>query len=396
MKLSESITIPRKQQASTIFVPIPFKRFEYGELDKSDYETYTLRNIPDDPNSSTFRVNVPYYRGGRGEEYILFKRNLEKVFVGQNVNDNPTRFSIMRRLLQGAALATFNNKVEEYEEESEGVFVSGLMAVRNAAFPKRAVSKQKRYMRRHMHKGISCSFKNFLNRVQEMNGYFREMPPNVPVEDGQEEVPPEGMPDDDLMDILEFACPAEWQRQMRLQDFDTSQKTFADLLDFCENLEELEELEQQNASKKKNGKKDNGKTKKRKSDFDQSDEKKYHCMLHGDNHTHNSEDCTVLKNQAKKMRGMYKAQPSDRRAKYKQTQELQAIVATSVARAIKSIKSKKGKSSTKKSKKTTTDEFNAFENMSLSDDSENSKSSEDDSNSDSQESDSSNSKSDSE
>ena len=67
MKLSESVTIPRKQQASNLFVPIPFKRFEYGDLEKSQYETYTLKNIPTDPNSSTFRINVPYYRGGRGK-----------------------------------------------------------------------------------------------------------------------------------------------------------------------------------------------------------------------------------------------------------------------------------------------------------------------------------------
>ena len=55
MKLSKSVTIPRKQQASNIFVPIPFKRFEFGDLEKSEYETYTLKNIPADPNSSTFR-----------------------------------------------------------------------------------------------------------------------------------------------------------------------------------------------------------------------------------------------------------------------------------------------------------------------------------------------------
>ena len=53
MKLSDSITIPKKQQASNIFVPIPFKRFEYGDLEKSEYETYTLKNRPTDPNTST-------------------------------------------------------------------------------------------------------------------------------------------------------------------------------------------------------------------------------------------------------------------------------------------------------------------------------------------------------
>ena len=377
MKLSESVTIPRKQQASNIFVPIPFKRFEFGDLEKSEYETYTLKNIPADPNSSTFRVNVPYYRGGRGEQYILFKRNLEKIFAGQNVDDDATRFSIARRLLQGAALATFNTKIAEYEEENDAVFQIGLNAVRNAAFPKRAVSKQKRYMRRHMHKGITCSFKDFLHRVQEMNGYFQEMPPNVPVEDGEDEVAPEPMPDDDLMDILEFACPTGWQKQMRLQDFDTSQKTFSDLLDFCENLEELEELEQQTNTKKTGNKKDSGRTKKRKAESEYSESKKYYCMLHGTNTSHNSEDCTVLKSQAKKMKGMYKAQPNERRSQYKKTQELQAIVASSVARAIKSIK-KKGKVNklTKKSRKSSTDEFNAFETMSLSDDSDKSSNSE--------------------
>ena len=377
MKLSESVTIPRKQQASNLFVPIPFKRFEYGDLEKSQYETYTLKNIPTDPNSSTFRINVPYYRGGRGEQYILFKRDLEKVFAGQNVDDDATKFSIIRRLLQGAALATFNTKVSDYEEENDATFLIGLNAVRNAAFPKRAVSKQKRYMRRHMHKGITCSFKDFLHRVQEMNGYFKEMPPNVPVEDGEDEVEPQPMPDDDLMDILEFACPTEWQKQMRLQDFDTSQRTFADLLDFCENLEELEELEQQTSTRKTGSKKENSRNKKRKAESEFSEGKKYYCMLHGNNNSHNSEDCTVMKNQAKKMKGMYKAQPSERRAQYKQTQELQAIVASSVARAMKSIKKKgKVKKSSKKSRKSSTDEFNAFENMSLSDDSDKSNNSE--------------------
>ncbi len=359
MKLSPSATIPKKQQAPSKFIPIPFKRFEYGDLDKSEYETYTLRNIAADPNSSTFRINVPYYRGGRsGEEYILFKRNLEKVFTGQNVEDDATMFSIVRRLLQGAALATFNNKVAEYDEEIEEVFEVGMRAVRDAAFPKRAISKQKRYMRRHMHKGINTPFKTFLNRVQEINNYFAEMPPNVPVADGEVEEPPSGMPEDDLMDILEFACPTEWQKQMRLQDFDTSVKSFEELLNFCENLEELEELEKsQTSTKKPSAKKEGHKGKKSHSE---SSGKKYHCILHGHNNSHNTDDCAVMASQAKKMRGMYNAQPSDRKAKYKQTQELQAIVASSVARAIKGL-SKKSRSSRK--------EVNAFEDMSLSEDS---------------------------
>ena len=373
MKLA-STTIPRKKQSNeSFFVPIPFKRFEYGEMDKSEYETYTLKNVPTDPNSSTFRINVPYYRGGRGEEYILFRRNVDKIFTGQAVTDVNTKFSIMRRLLQGAALATFNTKAAEYEAEIEEVFVLALNAVRNAAFPKRAISKQKRYMRRHMHKGINVPFKEFLNRVIEMNNYFKEMPPNAPVEDGEEEITPEPMPEDDIMDILEFACPNEWQKQMRLQDFDTSTSTPSDLQDFCENLEELEALEEHNA-KGKATKEDKSKKSSRKRTNDSSSSSRngsskgeYFCMLHGVNTTHDSNDCTILKNQAKKMRGMYNAQPDERKSKYKKTQELHAIVAASVENALKGLSKKRKAGSVKRDrKKAQMADLNAFEHLEVS------------------------------
>ena len=168
---------------------------------------------------------------------------------------------------------------------------------------------------------------------------------------------------------------------MFLSTFDTSQKTFSDLIDFCENLEELEELEQQANTKKASTKKGGSKGKKRSAESDKGD-KKYHCMLHGANNTHNTEDCSVMTNQAKKMRGMYNAQPTDRRAKYKQQQEIQAIVESSVARAIKGInKKRKGRTSSKKTRKSSRDEVNAFDNISVSGDSDDSKTSGNDSDS---------------
>ena len=53
------------------------------------------------------------------------------------------------------------------------------------------------------------SLKEFLNCVVEMNDCLAEMPPSAPVEHGEVEDPPELMPEADVMDILEFACPDE-------------------------------------------------------------------------------------------------------------------------------------------------------------------------------------------
>ena len=115
MKISQKV--PKKKSGDNHFTPIPFTRFECGNLNKAQIETCVLRNIPDDANSTTHRMNVPCCTGGLGEEHVLFQRDVDKILSGQNVNDAATKFSILRRLLQGRALATLTTKLQNLKKK---------------------------------------------------------------------------------------------------------------------------------------------------------------------------------------------------------------------------------------------------------------------------------------
>jgi hypothetical protein len=53
-------------------VPIPMERPEQKPLRQGEYLTYKLRNVPNDPNSPTYELSVPYFKSGMPEEFILF------------------------------------------------------------------------------------------------------------------------------------------------------------------------------------------------------------------------------------------------------------------------------------------------------------------------------------
>ena len=51
------------------------------------------------------------------------------------------------------------------------------------AFPAYAFCKQKRYLRRHLNKPRSMKLHSFISRLQELNAYLEEFPPDI---EGQE------------------------------------------------------------------------------------------------------------------------------------------------------------------------------------------------------------------
>jgi hypothetical protein len=105
---------------------------------------------------------------------------------------------------------------------------------------------------------------------------------------------------DEIIDVIQNGIPRSWMREMDKQGFDPIDKTLAEVVDFCERMENAEDFEPARDGSKTNNKsnksksKDNGKGK-------SSGGGKY-CLLHGDNPTHNTDDCLVLKKQAKQLR----------------------------------------------------------------------------------------------
>ena len=77
------MTIPKKtRNASNGFLPPPIllKRPEPKELEKDEYMTFKLKTNLASRNSAEYSLNVPYFRDGSPEEWLIIFDELEEAF----------------------------------------------------------------------------------------------------------------------------------------------------------------------------------------------------------------------------------------------------------------------------------------------------------------------------
>ena len=157
--------------------PIPFERAESGKLKKGAYASMKLRNNPGDPDSPGYDIHVKYFKEGSCEEFLLFETDLRRVFAGQAATTGPLKFATARRLLEGAALTTFNLALPAGATETIPTFEACLEAVRASVFPYQAASNQRRFLRRVLRKKAEVTIKQFVDQVLELNNYLARFPP---------------------------------------------------------------------------------------------------------------------------------------------------------------------------------------------------------------------------
>jgi hypothetical protein len=164
--------------------------------------------------------------------------------------------------------------------------------------PHKVLAKQKRWMRRNMRKPLDMSVREYANRLMTINNdEITKLPPAF--DDTQK------LSDDEIIDILTSGIPKSWIREMDKQNFDPTEGTITEVLNFCERMESAEEgsFEKVRNDQKTNGK--NGKSKP-KGKPKNGDGSKHYCMLHGPNDTHDTENCLVMKKTADSLKSGYK------------------------------------------------------------------------------------------
>ena len=311
--MTPSISTPKTVRPATkqfVTPAINLDRPARKMLNKDDCLTFKLRSVPTDETSTTYELTVDYFKTGTAEELLLFLQNVRKIFSGQNVTNGPNRYAIVRRLLQGDALAAFNRAATQHGTETVEHFELSVNSLKQHVFPRKALNNQKRYMRRFLRKPRDMTVREFITRLVEINEMLAEFPPGA-----QEQK----LPTDELMDIAEYAVPATWQRTMMMHNFDPTIHTPQDFIEFCERIEFAEGTDSNNqeakpqpdsknrrdgllrAKSSERGQNTNGNRKRR-------GESKW-CVLH-EQDSHDTSECKVLLNQAKRMRGTWEAYKS--------------------------------------------------------------------------------------
>jgi hypothetical protein len=83
--------------------PIPLERPERQALEDGNYVSFKLCAGPVDPQSQLYSLRVPYYSTGTPEQWIIFRKNLDKVLIGQNITTGPPTYEMTSHILEGAA-----------------------------------------------------------------------------------------------------------------------------------------------------------------------------------------------------------------------------------------------------------------------------------------------------
>jgi hypothetical protein len=323
--------------------PIPLDRPNVKELKKHESLTMKLRSDPADDNSQTYDLTIPFFRTGKPEEWLLFLKLLKQVLVGQNITAGPPKYAMTRRLIQGDTLTVFNNAAIDKGNETNANFELCLQDVTTHIFPKRALTHQKRFMRRHMKKPRDMPIRSFAARVTELNEYLKEFPP---FDEDQ------GLDEDELFDIVEFGVPNSWQKSMILHGFKTEDedKNMSELVEFCERHEYTEESytgnENENSKKKaKRSNDDDDKKPSPQSSKNKGNKNEKFCDLHKQ-YGHSTAECKVVQAQIEKFRSSnWKTKQSDKDSKKSSTKaSVMALIQKGVQDSMKQfLKNKKRK-----------------------------------------------------
>ena len=218
-------------------------------LKKGEYIAIKCHNTPGDNDSGSYEINFPYYGGGTPEEWLVWKDKLLKALDGQSISMGPLRYTFTECLLTGDVKATFNQAALDIGIRTVENFNKVLMEMTKHAFPAYAFREQKRYLRRHLVKPRSMKLRSFISRLQELNVYLEEFPPDT---EGQET---ESLPADEILDIIYHSMPTTWKNKMIEQGFNYADSTIKEMTDFfetrVENLEPKEEKKKSSTAAKK-------------------------------------------------------------------------------------------------------------------------------------------------
>ena len=329
--------------------PIPLERESLPVLEHGDYTKLKLESRPNAANDEhTCELAIPHFRGGSPERWLRFRKDLDGVFVGQRLDAAADKYAMTRRLLEGDPLAKFNELAREAGAESPHNFQAVLRGLAQHVMPQKALSLQKRYMRRFLRKPADMKIREFTARLQEINDYLPKFPPF-----GENQK----LPQDEIRDIVEFSIPDSWRNHATSQGFDIMNHTLMEFVEFCERLELLEESpnggsksenpssEEQTTGKrgKKRGRDNTNHKPKTQAHKNQGKPKENAiCMLHGPGHS--TEDCRVVAAQIKRMKATCETQSPEGKRAHKKTQETHAIVEAVSDKMKSSKKRKKGES----------------------------------------------------
>lgn len=259
--------------------------------------------------ASTYKIYVKRFDENSVQSWIILRQKLVEIWTQNGVNSPSNRTATIRAVLRGESLTCFNASVEEQMtvENDQGVVTimpltlalveAGMEAVAETVFPFRALTNQKVWMRRGMKKPKELSFRKTASAVGRLNNALPLFPKATAADKFN---------NDKIVELLEWSIPQAWRTKFDIAGYVPTEHPKSRLITECEILERNEPSTQglktkstkykDKAHKKASVPKHNGNKK-------TPGKKGFYCTEHGENPTHNTDNCYTIKNRAKKASG---------------------------------------------------------------------------------------------
>ena len=299
------------------------------ELNSSNSVSYSLRVTPSDADSPTYKKYVRVLTGSEDVRTVLtWVSDTALVITGLNITSPSNEYTLLTNLLKGSAKTIYTDyvdakvrrlKQEQVDAEADAGRKATLQARAPITFldartlreakralikgivPNKIVAMVKRYLRRECRKPPDMKIRAYYQHLLRINN--DELPMLPPFN------PAQNMSDDELIDILIYATPKSWMREMDRQGFDPVTKNLQEVVTFMERIEQSEDFDGQRVDHAQKGSStSNNKSKKAKTKG--APGSKY-CLVHG-RCSHSSDECDVLKKRAEE----YKSGKGDSKGRF--------------------------------------------------------------------------------
>jgi hypothetical protein len=314
--------------ASIPLFPIAKWNVKDGDADDSAFRTIKL-DLKTDPlseKSVKFSSYFKVFENGTPEQWCRWRDDLATVFKGLGLSTGANQIGMVRHLLGGQALDTFNMYFAQANvSETQAHVRSGLKKVAATIFGDNAATNQKQYMRHEMRKPNKLTARETVTRLQQLNAWLDYYPA-----DGSDPTAAVTKLDEsEMRDIYYRLLPIVWRRKMDENvNFDRIRDGLQGLVDYAERLETSEarfdgKLKEKSEFKNKSqdgSKKPDGVAKKGKSETGRANSDGNRslptwtrdCLVHGEGCGHPSHKCKILMDHAGKVKNQFQASYKDK------------------------------------------------------------------------------------
>ncbi len=291
--------IPRKGLTvpNNISIPIPLKEQKadsgsiidkVSEPERADVVSFLCRVNPTTPDGEKYKKYIPVFETGKPEVLLQLFISIEEVWRQNQVTTAANKYYTLKTALKGNALQIVETSIGN-NNITNSCLEAAINDLKQEVFCHQALQIQRHYMRRDVKKPMSLTTRQFFNRFQTLNDYLPCFP------NGNED---SSFSEMELREILSYALPKKWRDKFNELGFDA----YAEDTTLAMLMEKAEAVERANppvlAPKKpikKKAHKTSKSTKSYKGKSQTTGQKKYYCVIHGHNNTHDSDHCKSLK-----------------------------------------------------------------------------------------------------